>query len=208
MTWYIREQCTFRIPSQEIVRDPEVVVDRSRLQQDSRDEHGSGLKPILVRSGLDQTAIFFKLADQHWIGRRKFWCFSVIQNCRHNFVSRGALRFGGGAWCLCRGAWHWNLTKFPLISNVSYFYLGLGALFGGAKPTEAPVAVDCIALNYCGKHKRKMAVRALTNRKATSSNRATSLSSLFAFTSHQFQLSIGFATIVTGDHPLSSLYYY
>jgi len=41
----------------------------------ARDEHGSGLdwtgsglKPILARSGLDRTAIFFNLADQDWIG--------------------------------------------------------------------------------------------------------------------------------------------
>jgi len=27
----------------------------------SRDEHGSGLKPIFAGSGLDQTAIFFKI---------------------------------------------------------------------------------------------------------------------------------------------------
>jgi len=47
-----------------------------------RDEHGSGLngtgsglKPILARSGLDHTA---KLADQGWIGLRNFCSFNVI----------------------------------------------------------------------------------------------------------------------------------
>ena len=49
---------------------------------------------------------------------------------------------------------------------------------------------------------------ALTNRKATSSNRDPSLTSLFASTGHHFQLSIGIATKVTGDHPVTSLYYY
>jgi len=48
--------------------------------------------------------------------------------------------------------------------------------------------------------------RALTNRKATSCNRAPSTSSLFAFTGHLIPVSI--ATIVTVDHPSSSLYYY
>jgi len=36
-------------------------------------------------------------------------------------------------------------------------------------PLSTSVAVDCIALNYWGKVKRNMAIRALTNRKATSS---------------------------------------
>ena len=40
------------------------------------------------------------------------------------------------------------------------------------------VAVDCTALNYWGKHKRKMAI---TNRKATSSSRAPSTSSLYYY---------------------------
>jgi len=51
-----------------------------------RDEHGteldrigSRLKPILAGTGLDRTAIFFsKLADQDWIGQRKFLFFNVI----------------------------------------------------------------------------------------------------------------------------------
>jgi len=51
-----------------------------------------------------------------------------------------------------------------------------------------------------------MAIRGITNRKATSSNRAPSTSSLFAFTSHHIELSI--ATIVSVDHPSTSLYYY
>jgi len=43
---------------------------------------------------------------------------------------RGALRS-------CKGAWHSNLTKIPLICSVSYFNLGgIGALSGGAKPTK------------------------------------------------------------------------
>jgi len=44
-------------------------------QRWARIRTGSGLKPILAGSGLDQTAIFFKLADQDWIGLRKFWLF-------------------------------------------------------------------------------------------------------------------------------------
>ena len=47
-----------------------------------RDEHGSGLdrtgsglKPILAGSELDRTAIFSKLANQDWIGLRKFLLF-------------------------------------------------------------------------------------------------------------------------------------
>ena len=44
-----------------------------------------------------------------------------------------------------------------------------------SRPT---VAVDCTALNYWGKHKRKMAT---TNRKATSSSRAPSTSSLYYY---------------------------
>jgi len=36
---------------------------------------GSGLKPILAGSRLDRTAIFWKLADQDWIGLRKFLLF-------------------------------------------------------------------------------------------------------------------------------------
>jgi len=45
----------------------------------TRDEHGSGpdrtgsgLKAVLAGSGLDRMAIFWKLADQDWIGLRKF----------------------------------------------------------------------------------------------------------------------------------------
>ena len=45
---------------------------------DSRDEHGSGLKPIFAGSGLDRTAIFSQLADQDWIGLRKLLLFYVI----------------------------------------------------------------------------------------------------------------------------------
>jgi len=44
------------------------------------------------------------------------------------------------------GAWHSNLTNIPLIYSVSYFNLGgLGALFGGDKPTNAaPVATGLL----------------------------------------------------------------
>jgi len=49
---------------------------------------------------------------------------------------------------------------------------------------------------------------ALTNRKATSSNRDPSQTLLFASASHHFQLSIWIATIVTGDHPVTSLFFY
>jgi len=48
------------------------------------------------------------------------------QNRRQKVVSRGACRS-------CRGAWHSNLTKIPLIYSVSYFNLG-------DKPTKAPLA--------------------------------------------------------------------
>ena len=48
----------------------------------TRDEHGlgldrtgSGLKPILATSGLDRTAFLWKLANQDWIGLRKFLMF-------------------------------------------------------------------------------------------------------------------------------------
>ena len=45
---------------------------------------------------------------------------------------RGLYVCAGVAWCS-------NLTKIPLIYNVSFFNLGeLGALFGEAKPTKAP----------------------------------------------------------------------
>jgi len=47
-----------------------------------RDEHGSGLDqtgsgltPILAGSGLDRTAIFWKLAEQAWIGLINFLFF-------------------------------------------------------------------------------------------------------------------------------------
>jgi len=50
--------------------------------QSCRDEHGSGLdrtgsglKTILAGSGLDRTANFWKLANQDWIGLRKFLLF-------------------------------------------------------------------------------------------------------------------------------------
>ena len=48
------------------------------------------------------------------------------QNRRQKVVSRGACRS-------CRGSWHSNLTKIPLIYSVSYFNLG-------DKPTKAPLA--------------------------------------------------------------------
>jgi len=38
----------------------------------STNQSGSGLTPISAGSGLDRTAIFWKLADQDWIGLRKF----------------------------------------------------------------------------------------------------------------------------------------
>jgi len=42
------------------------------------------------------------------------------------------------------------LTKSPLIYSVAYFNLGaLGALFGEAKPTEAPVTTGLVL--YCVK---------------------------------------------------------
>ena len=42
-------------------RDDHYPVCRLDIRQDSRDEHGSGLKPILAGSGLDRTAIFLKI---------------------------------------------------------------------------------------------------------------------------------------------------
>jgi len=46
-----------------------------------------------------------------------------------------------GALRSCRGAWHSNLTKIPLVYSVSHFNLGgLGALFGGLSPPKLPVA--------------------------------------------------------------------
>ena len=45
----------------------------------------------------------------------------------------------GGLYVRAGGACHSNLTKIPLTCSVSCFNLvGLGALFGGAKPTKAP----------------------------------------------------------------------
>jgi len=51
--------------------------DPNPVDLSNRDEHGSGLKPILAGSGLDRTASFFQLADQDWIGVRKF----VVLKC-------------------------------------------------------------------------------------------------------------------------------
>jgi len=41
-------------------------------------EHGSGLKPILAGSGLDQTAIFLKIGGSGLDRTEKIWCFVVI----------------------------------------------------------------------------------------------------------------------------------
>jgi len=40
-----------------------------------RDRTESGLQAISARSGLDRTAIFWRLADQDWIGLRQFLLF-------------------------------------------------------------------------------------------------------------------------------------
>jgi len=64
---------------------------------------------------------------------------SWIRNRCQTVVNRVALRLCGGTLRSCRGARHSNLTKVPLIYSVSYFNLGgIGAVFGGAKPTKAP----------------------------------------------------------------------
>jgi len=54
--------------------------------------------------------------------------------------STGVLCFCAGGLDVCAGgAWHSNLTKIPLIYNVSYFSLGeLDALFGGLSPPKPP----------------------------------------------------------------------
>jgi len=55
-----------------------------------------------------------------------------MQNRRQKVFNRGVLQFCGGLDII-------KLTKTPLIYSVSRFNLGgLGALFGGAKPTKAP----------------------------------------------------------------------
>jgi len=43
-----------------------------------RDEHASGLKPILVGSGLDRTAIFLKIDGSGLDRTEKICCFDVI----------------------------------------------------------------------------------------------------------------------------------
>jgi len=45
----------------------------------------------------------------------------------------------------CKGTDILKLTKTLLICSVSYFNLGLGVLFGVAKPTKLP---DCLAVNH------------------------------------------------------------
>jgi len=51
----------------------------------SRDEHGSGLdrigsrlKPFWAGPGLDRIAIFWKVADQDWIGMRNILLFQCV----------------------------------------------------------------------------------------------------------------------------------
>jgi len=50
-------------------------IDTIDEQGSGLDRIGSGLKPTLAGSGLDQTAIFSKLADHDWIGLRIFLLF-------------------------------------------------------------------------------------------------------------------------------------
>jgi len=60
------------------------------------------------------------------------------QNPRHKVVNRGGYTFVRRGFMFMQGGWHSNLTKFPPIYSVSYFNLaGLGALFGGTKPTKS-----------------------------------------------------------------------
>jgi len=54
-------------------RDKEVCFCSTGL--DFRDEHGSGLKPILAGSGLDRTAVLLKLVEHDRKRLRKFWLF-------------------------------------------------------------------------------------------------------------------------------------
>ena len=55
------------------------------------------------------------------------------------FLIRGLCSSAGGGVRLCGGLDFIKLTKTPLIYSVSRFNLGgLGALFGGDKPTKAP----------------------------------------------------------------------
>jgi len=67
---------------------------------------------------------------------------TASQNRRQKVVNRvsGALRFCGGLDVCAKGAWHSNLTKIPLIYNVSYFHLGVVKLcLGGIiPPAKAP----------------------------------------------------------------------
>jgi len=61
-------------------------VNRQRWERIRTGSDWSGLKPILAGSGLDRTTIFWKLADQDWIGLRKFLLsWSVYSNHIKNF---------------------------------------------------------------------------------------------------------------------------
>jgi len=57
----------------------EVLLHRTCHALQSGDEHESGLKPILARSGLDRTAIFLKIGGSGLDRTGKiFCCFDVI----------------------------------------------------------------------------------------------------------------------------------
>jgi len=63
------------------------------------------------------------------------------QNRRQKVFNRGLCISVGGIFAFAERLDILKLAKTPLIYSVSCFNLGrLGALFGGAKPTKAPVA--------------------------------------------------------------------
>jgi len=84
--------------------------------------------------------------------RRIFWYYAILLS---SYTYKGYVHLKICLWAsggpsqnrrqivfnrgVCAGGLTYNLTKIPLSYSVSYFTLeGLGALFGGAKPTKAP----------------------------------------------------------------------
>jgi len=64
---------------------------------------------------------------------------ALLRTVARNSSLGGLYVCAGRLYVRAGGAWHSNLTKVPLIYNVSYFnFRELGALFGGAEATKSP----------------------------------------------------------------------
>jgi len=70
------------------------------------------------------TVMTIIISAQSWSPERNRPLNATTEQNRRQKINKGALRLSGWPWRSCRGTWHLNLTKIPLVCSVSCFNLG------------------------------------------------------------------------------------